>query len=198
MNNGTEPTAFVKLALLGAPGAGKSTFVAIAMKWAADNGFDCAPITLARPLYQAQAAIYNICGSPLDDEDRQDGELLNFLGSHMRKINPAVLKDHFNAELKRIELRSANDCRTLIICTDARPIDVDYLLIEEFRTILITVSPDESKRRRACRGDISLGATDHVTELGLQAGEVDTLIGNNGSVVEYAHAIGSLLDVLST
>ncbi|WP_093587939.1 nucleoside/nucleotide kinase family protein [Lentzea waywayandensis] len=155
-------------------------------------------ITLATPLYQAQAAVYQIAGKPLDDESVQDGELLNFLGSHLRKINPSVLEEQFLLELKRISSRGLHTGRTLVVCTDARPADFAYLRQELFRLVMIDVDPETSRKRRVLRGDLSLGATDHVTETGLQPADADLIIDNNGSLENFDSAVWNLLDGLPT
>lgn len=187
-----------RIALIGLPGAGKSTFAQAARRWAADRGQEIETITLATPLYRAQAAVYEIAGRPLDDESAQDGELLNFLGSHLRKINPSVLEEHFLTELKRIGSLHPDMNRTLIICTDARPADFGYLRQELFQLVMIDVDPETSTRRRVLRGDLSLGATNHATEIGLSPTHADLVIGNNGSLEAFDSAVWTLLDGLST
>ncbi|KAA9150340.1 hypothetical protein FPZ12_041240 [Amycolatopsis acidicola] len=192
MNSPADGVSQVRLALLGLPGAGKSTFVTIAAGWAAEHGYAVRKIVLASPLYEAQAAIYEICGVPLED-GVQDGELLNFLGAHLRKINPAVLRDRFEARISLL----AKETRTLVLCPDARPLDVGYLRRAGFRTVLVSVSPEESQKRRIARGDLSLGATDHSTETGLDPGQVDITLGNHGSPAEYAESVRALLNAVA-
>lgn len=185
-----EDSHLVKLALLGLPGAGKSTFVEVASEWAAEHGYAIQVIILASPLYEAQTAIYQICNVPIE-EGTQDGELLNFLGAHMRKISPDVLQKRFVARLSQI--MSNADGRTLVICPDARPLDITYLRRVNFRTVLISVSPEESTKRRIARGDLSLGATEHSTETGLDTQQVDLRLENEGSMAAYAQSVRGLL-----
>jgi dephospho-CoA kinase len=191
MNSPSEDDHLFKLALLGLPGAGKSTFVELASEWAAEHTLATQTVVLANPLYEAQAAIYRICDVPLE-EGTQDGQLLNFLGAHMRMINPDVLRHRFLARLS--EIRLAASSRTLVICPDARPLDIAYLRLENFRTVLISVSPEKSMKRRIARGDLSLGATEHRTETGLDSRQVDVHIENEGSLTEYARSVRRLLD----
>ncbi|MFG1645518.1 hypothetical protein ACGFMK_34995 [Amycolatopsis sp. NPDC049252] len=191
MNSPGDDGHLVKLALLGLPGAGKSTFVEIASKWSAEHSFTTQTIILASPLYEAQAEIYRICDVPLK-EGTQDGELLNFLGAHMRKVNPDVLQQRFLHRLSQV--RSPANRRALLVCPDARPLDIAYLRRENFRTVLISVSPEKSTRRRIARGDLSLGATQHSTETGLDSQQVDMRIENEGSMAAYARSVRRLLD----
>jgi cytidine deaminase len=186
-----EDSHLVKLALLGLPGAGKSTFVEVASEWAAEQSYATQTIALASPLYEAQTAIYQICDVMLE-EGAQDGELLNFLGAHMRKINSDVLRKRLVARLSQIT--SSADGRTLVICPDARPLDTAYLRQMNFRTVLISVSPEESTKRRIARGDLSLGATDHSTETGLDTQKADFHLENEGSMTAYAQSIRRLLN----
>ncbi|MFS8098839.1 hypothetical protein LFM09_17055 [Lentzea alba] len=188
----------IRIALAGLPGAGKGTFTAAARRWAAERDRRLETITLATPLYRAQAAVYEIAGRPLDDESVQDGELLNFLGAHLRKINPSVLEEHFLLELKRISSQHPHSDGTLIMCTDARPADFGYLRQELFQLVLIDVDPETSRRRRVLRGDLSLGATNHPTETGLRSSDADLIIDNNGSLEDFDAAVWNLLDGLPT
>ncbi|WP_455352001.1 hypothetical protein [Streptomyces sp. SYSU K217416] len=181
-----------RIALLGLPGAGKSTFVELARKWAVENGAVMHTVTLADPLYRAQSAVYEIAGKPLDGERKQDGVLLNFLGSHMRLINPRVLEQHFRLEMERIDEESP--CQQLVICSDARPADVGYLRKSGFSTVLITVDECVALERRKARGDISLGNAGHVTEIGLKHTDVAVRMDNSGSMEEFSLAVASLLD----
>ncbi|MDX8035509.1 hypothetical protein SK803_35330 [Lentzea sp. BCCO 10_0856] len=183
-----------RIALTGLPGAGKGTFTQSAQRWAAHRGHEIETITLATPLYRAQAAVYQIAGRPLDDESVQDGELLNFLGSHLRKINPSVLEEHFLLELKRISSRHPHTGRTLVVCTDARPADFGYLRQELFQLVMIDVDPATSARRRVLRGDLTLGATNHTTETGFRASDADLVIDNNGTLEAFDSAVWDLLD----
>jgi hypothetical protein len=110
----------------------------------------------------------------------------------MRKIDPDVLRKRFVARLSQI--RSNADGRTLVICPDARPLDTTYLRLVNFRIVLISVSPEESMKRRIARGDLSLGATEHSTETGLDAQQVDLRLENEGSMVAYVQSVRGLLD----
>jgi dephospho-CoA kinase len=164
-----------KLALLGNTGVGKDTCVKIIQ-----NRFShlkLSLIQLAAPLYEAQNAIYQICGKE-KGPDVQDGVLLNFLGQHMRLINPYVLKESF---LRILEKSQAD----LIICRDVRPLDVPFVREAGFFIVNIATDPSLCLERRKARGDLSLGASNHKTEVGLSAELYDTQIMNNSTLDNF-------------
>ncbi|MFD6279794.1 hypothetical protein ACFWFI_30155 [Streptomyces sp. NPDC060209] len=153
-------------------------------------------ITLAEPLYRAQAAVYESAGRPLQTaERRQDGALLNFLGSHMRKINPHVLEEHFLSETARIDAACENSTRRqVVICSDARPADLPYLRRGDFHPVVITVDEEVAHKRKEARGDLTLGDSAHSTENGLERIHPSTPVDNSGTLQEFATAVTALLD----
>ncbi|MFE3858744.1 hypothetical protein ACFXPN_47440 [Streptomyces griseorubiginosus] len=157
-------------------------------------------ITLAEPLYRAQAAVYQCAGRPLQTgERRQDGALLNFLGSHMRKINPHVLEEHFLSETVRINAACEGSTRRqIVICSDARPADLPYLRQGGFHPVVITVDEEVARRRREARGDLTLGDSRHSTENGLEQIHPSTTVDNSGTLENFATAAAALLDCLGT
>lgn len=164
-----------KLALLGNTGVGKDTCVKIIQ-----NRFShlkLSLIQLAAPLYEAQNTIYQICGKG-KDPDAQDGVLLNFLGQHMRRINPNVLKESF---LKTLEKSQAD----LVICRDVRPLDVTFVREAGFFIVNIATDPSLCIERRKARGDLFLGASNHKTEVGLSAELYDAQIMNNSTLDNF-------------
>lgn len=172
-----------KLALLGNTGVGKDTCVKIIQN--RFSHLDLSLIQLAAPLYEAQNAIYQICGEK-KDHDVQDGILLNFLGQHMRLINPDVLKESF---LKTLEKSQAD----LIICRDVRPLDVAFVRDAGFFVVNIATDPSLCIERRKARGDLSLGASNHKTEMGLSAELYDAQIMNNSSLDNFEQEIVKFL-----
>ncbi|WUH92816.1 hypothetical protein OG900_23710 [Streptomyces sp. NBC_00433] len=153
-------------------------------------------ITLAEPLYRAQAAVYESAGRPLQTgERRQDGALLNFLGSHMRKINPHVLEEHFLSETARIHAACEGSTRRqMVICSDARPADLPYLRQGGFHPVVITVDEEVARKRKEARGDLTLGDSQHATENGLERIHPSSPVDNNGTLQEFATATAALLD----
>jgi cytidine deaminase len=170
-----------KLALLGNTGVGKDTFVKIFQK--RFSTLSMSLIKLAAPLYEGQNAIYQICATEIDSEI-QDGILLNFLGNHMRRINPNVIKESFLRELQKIGQEP-----DIIICHDARPLDVPFVKEAGFFILNITTDFQIALERRKARGDLSLGSSDHSTEKGLTAELYDAQILNNGTLHDFEQTI---------
>ncbi|SPF06215.1 hypothetical protein SMA5143A_7037 [Streptomyces sp. MA5143a] len=193
----TRPRA-CRIALFGLPGSGKSTFSLLAQEWAVKNDATVHVITLAEPLYLAQAAVYECAGRPLQTgERRQDGALLNFLGSHMRKINPHVLEEHFLSETARIHAACEGSTRRqVVICSDARPADLPYLRQGGFHPVVITVDEEVARERREARGDLTLGDSRHSTENGLERIRPSSPVDNSGTLQDFATATTALLNSL--
>lgn len=175
----------IKLGLLGTTGVGKDSCVQIIKNQFPDLSMSL--LRLADPLYQAQEAIYKIC-KKAKDYHSQDGELLNFLGSHMRKINPEVLKESFLNELS-----SCNPNINCIICSDVRARDVPFVRDAGFIIIHIDADPKITLERRKMRGDVSLGKTNHETEKGICSSLYDYQLINNGSLEEFQENIKKLI-----
>lgn len=175
-----------KLALLGGPGVGKDTFVQILRKRFPQISLRL--IRLAEPLYEVQKFVYRSCSKEISDHV-QDGILLNFLGQHMRSINPNVLLDRFAKAVQEI-----GDQRDLIICSDVRPIDAAFVKKLGFHIVHITANPDIALERRKRRGDFSLGSNSHITEKGILSEMYDTVISNNKSYEEYEMSVLQLLN----
>jgi len=171
----------IKLALLGTTGVGKDTAVCIINE--IFPNLSTQVIRLADPLYEAQNAIYKICNKE-KEYYTQDGELLNFLGQHMRKINPQVIQNSFERAIKKISPHIH-----LIICCDVRPLDVPFVRNEGFFILNIIADPMIALERRRLRGDLSLGSVSHSTEEGLASRLYDYQIANNGSLQEFKQKI---------
>ena len=176
-----EYACSAKLALLGGPGAGKNTFVQIVQKKFPHVSVQL--ISLAKPLYEVQNFIYKICGKEIPD-GIQDGFLLNFLGQYMRTINPYVLLDHLAQSL--CEIKNSSD---MILCSDARPMDISFIKKMGFTIVYIAADVHLSYERRKKRGDLSLGCPNHITETGLLEHMYDVQISNNGSLEEYEESV---------
>jgi cytidine deaminase len=173
-----------KLALLGGTGVGKDTFVQILQRLL--PSLSIRRIRLAEPLYEVQNFIYKTCSREISDEV-QDGVLLNFLGKHMRSINPHVLLDRFAQSIR--EETSAD----LILCSDVRPIDAPFVRKMGFSIVHIVTNPDVAFERRKKRGDLSLGNSSHETEAGISSSYYDIQISNNGSIEDFQSAVSSLI-----
>ncbi|MBA2728640.1 MAG: hypothetical protein H0U49_10770 [Parachlamydiaceae bacterium] len=178
----------IKIGLLGTTGVGKDSFVQILMKHFPNLSVSL--IRLAEPLYQAQDAIYKICKKPKDFHS-QDGELLNFLGLHMRKINSEVLKESFIYSLQNCDPNV--NC---IICSDVRAIDVPFVRDAGFIIIHIDADPKITLERRKMRGDVSLGKTNHETEKGICHSLYDHQLTNNESLEEFQVNVKKIISAL--
>ena len=173
------------LALLGRSGAGKDTFVSFLKNHSALGDRNPHVLRLAEPLYAGQESIYKLCGIPLDP-NTQDGTLLNFLGQHMRKINPAVLKEVFAHKLSQSE-------NSFVICPDARPVDIIFLKDLGFKIIHIDVSPELAYTRRIDRKDYHPLPHDAPIEEGLEHVKADWTLSNTGTLEAFHQSITPLL-----
>lgn len=153
----------LKLALTGLPAAGKSTTAQIAHRLLEANGYKVARLKIARPLYDVQKYFYDRMGIS-KDTNQQDGILLNFLGSHFRKIAPDFLKNDLQFKVSM----SASANYSAVICEDARPADLEWLDKEGFTIIHIIAPEDIRRKRKALRGDLTSGDDNHPTEQGLE------------------------------
>lgn len=175
----------IKIALIGNAGTGKDTFVKFLRDAPHLAGFQ--QIKLARILYIVQEFIYKMCGKS-KDFNSQDGELLNFLDEHMRKINPNMMKDYFLEQL--VKLRNISP---VIICSDGRPADVPFLKDHDFIIVYISTNQHLSQDRRIKRGDVYLGNPNHPTEENDKNIVVDYHIENNGTIEAYQAKVFDLI-----
>jgi cytidine deaminase len=167
----------VRVALIGLPGAGKSTSAGILRRALTDAGCRVAVVRIAAPLYDVQAHYYGRAGQPLAGE-QQDGALLNFLGSHFRASVPGFLMRDFETRCAYALLVGAD----VLVCDDARPTDVPELVAQGFVVVRVS-APDEIRRcRKGERGDRTAGADDHPTERGIDSVDADVEIVNAGSL----------------
>lgn len=175
-----------KIALFGTTGVGKTTFFRILKQLYSPVHID--EIKLATPLYNVQEYIYKLCSTQRAYEV-QDGVLLNFLGQHMRAINPKVLENYFYERIKFLENSPA------VVCTDARPPDYKFIKDAGFTTILIKADKKVSQQRRIVRGDLSLSNPEHSTETNAEGEKLkfDFEISNNGSLEEFEESITKLM-----
>jgi len=186
----------IKIGLYGTPGAGKSTTLQIMREICLGQGIPVARIKLADPLYEAQAAIYKIAGQALSDFYDQDGELLNFLGHYLRKLNPRVLLDRFSLRVEETSqrLRAEHTVPCIIVCDDLRRADSDHVRSHGFRLGRVVADAASCVRRREVRGDRSLGSASHVTEQGLDEIVPDFVVENNSSLEELREMVKRVLE----
>jgi len=174
----------IKIALTGKPGVGKDSFVSIISEY-----YDLGEIKLASVFYKAQKYIYDLCGQQ-KDYFIQDGILLNFLGQHMRSINPYVVREHFFLELQKLQENK------IIIASDVRPWDFPFIKNNNFILVKITSSEKNCLIRRIARGDKTLSDSNHSTELSSNSIKEDYYIENNSSYDDYKKSVLQLVDSL--
>lgn len=177
-----------RIALFGLPGAGKSTTAALLRRALEERGERPAVVRIAAPLYDVQRAFHERIGSPLP-EDRQDGALLNFLGSHFRRTAPDFLLEDFRQRCADALAAGAD----VLVCDDARPVDLGELSAQGFTLVRIS-APDALRRaRKSVRGDRTSGDDVHPTEAGVPDAEPDHRIVNDGDLAHLERLIASLL-----
>ncbi len=182
-----------RIALCGLPGAGKSTAAGCLELLCSESNISFHRIKLAQPIYEAQAAVYKIAGTPLDNFFSQDGMLLNDLASHLRRINPNVIFEAFTHALDNIEYAENRIGRRVIVCDDMRASECDYLRNLGFRFVLIQAPREIRFIRRGSRGDISLSSDDHATESCVEGAICDFVISNDGSIADLTRNLSSIL-----
>lgn len=122
-----------KICFIAPSGFGKSTAVAILKKhYAIQN------IKIAAPLYEIQSYFYNLIKTPLKGE--QDGEILQFFGSKIRKENPTFLLDTFEEKVN-----NAADSFDFITNDDCRPLDFEK--VKEMGFILVGINGYKRERQ---------------------------------------------------
>lgn len=108
----------LKIAFLAPTGFGKSTACNILK-----SVYNSENIKLAKPLYDIQKYYYKVLGVR-EDENKQDGELLQFLGNKIQREYPLFLSDKFFGRLKELSEKSFFD---IITNDDCRPHNYKYL-----------------------------------------------------------------------
>ncbi|MEU2514498.1 hypothetical protein [Streptomyces syringium] len=156
-----------KLALFGRPGAGKSTLTGLLVLELAEAGVDARILKVGTTLYELQAIIYAVAGRPLMDGHEQDGQLLNALGSHIRRINPDALTDAFGWRVRQAEQSAP---ASVLLCDDVRAPDVEAVTNLGFRLVEVTAPEPLRLARKRDRGDLSPGNDQHATEAAVRAG----------------------------
>jgi cytidine deaminase len=182
----TPAAPVLRVALVGMPGAGKSTTAGLLRRALEELGRTVAVVKIAAPLYDIQSLFYQRMGVLLADGE-QDGELLNFLGGHFRRSVPEFLLADFRERCGWAALGGAD----AIICDDARPVDLSGLAKQGF-VIGRVAAPDALRRqRKAVRGDRRPGRDDHPTEAGAETAAPDFEVINAGGMAELAAGVAA-------
>ncbi|MEU1307786.1 ATP-binding protein [Streptomyces cinnamoneus] len=155
-----------KIALYGRPGAGKTTLTGLLALELAEAGADVRVLKVGVTLYELQAIIYAVAGRPLLDGRDQDGQLLNALGSQIRRINPDALTDAFGWRVHQAEQAAP---QSVLLCDDMRAPDVEAVAALGFRLVEVTAPEPVRLARKRGRGDLTAGDDQHVTEAVIDA-----------------------------
>jgi hypothetical protein len=177
--------AGLRLSVIGLAGSGKSTFASIVADLAAERGLTFARVTLAKPLYDLQAQVYETAGAPLPP-GAQDQLLMEALATTMRRLRAESLVDDF---LGRLAVTSAD----VIVNDDLRDPHLDAVVLREhgFRIVRIMAAPAVRATRLARRGDLS--RSDRATA------ELDLIppaavLDNSGDLTSYRAAVRRLVE----
>lgn len=174
---------------MGRPGAGKSSFAAALV--ASDSRWR--QLAMARPLYAAQAALLDRTGVR-PTELAQDGELLSFLGGHIRRLDPDSLTRRV---IERADWLQAVVGERAIVISDARPVDLPALRGAGFATVLVR-APEASRRvRLRDRADLTANPDYAGIEVSREEPAADILIDNDGSLSDLFVQAGGFLERLS-
>ncbi len=175
-----------RVALVGRPGAGKST-LATALT-ALDRNWQ--QLAMARPLYAAQAALFDRAGVR-HSELRQDGELLSFLGGHLRQRDPRALTRRV---ITRADWLQAISSELSIVISDARPLDLESLRDAGFAVVLVRAPESLRVARLQERKDLSANPDRAGVEVTGSEPVADLYIDNAGSLADLAARAESLID----
>ncbi|MFD9609194.1 AAA family ATPase [Streptomyces sp. NPDC004290] len=160
------PENGARIALFGKPGAGKSTFAGLLGKECSASGPSLRIIKIADPLYELQRTVYETAGVLAPEAGVQDGQLLNALGAHLRRINPNCLTDRFAVRVAAVHREVPG---AVVVCDDMRAPDAAALAGMGFLLVELTAPDEVRAARKAQRGDLSPGDEQHSTERPVQA-----------------------------
>jgi hypothetical protein len=116
----------------------------------------------------------------MDIGDKQDGELLQFFGSKIRKENPYYLLDTFTSKINESSMFD------LITNDDCRPPDYDYLKALGFKFILINGYKRSRDDHRPINSKSSLEWND-------SSFNCDYILDNLGTIDQYQENIINLV-----
>lgn len=155
----------LKLSFIAPSGYGKSTAIQIL-----SNYYDIRNIKIAEPLYDLQEIFYQYINKEIGN--KQDGELLQFLGSKIRKEQPYFLTEHFANRMA-----SADSCE-IVTNDDCRPPDYSYLKGLGFKFVII----NGFKRDRDDHTPIN---SKSLLEWNNESADYDYVLDNLGTIEEY-------------
>lgn len=176
----------MKICFLAPSSYGKSTAVKII-----ERHFNSENVKIAEPLYDLQNKFYKYINRNI--EDKQDGELLQYLGIKIRKENPLFLLENFKQRVDETyrEIITNDDCR--------RP-DQQYL--QEMGFIFVKIlgyQRDREDHTKADRENIVewdndiCGMDEDYKAVYTSCTPCDCVIKNYGTMEEYEKTILNLM-----
>lgn len=166
-----------KLCFLAPTGFGKTTAVNIIEKIYGSKN-----IKLAKPLYKIQDYIYSTIG--VDTENKQDGQLLQFLGEKIQREKPDYLANAFYEQMQSI---LSNNNIEIITNDDCRPHNYMYLKNMGFKFIKI----DGFSR---IRDDHTSVNPNHSVEWKESDIMCDIILENHGNLEQYESNITKMME----
>lgn len=163
-----------KICFIAPSGYGKSRAIKILEKH-----FKIKNIKLASPLYELQDYFYTFLGTQMKEE--QDGELLQFLGSKIRKENPTFILDNFTKKLDNFY-----DYDGIITNDDCRPPDFQYL--KDLGFVFIKINGYKRERQDHTEANTKL-SLEWQNEL-----PCDYELDNLGTIEEYQNNLLNLIN----
>ncbi|MBK3587391.1 ATP-binding protein [Streptomyces sp. MBT57] len=188
------PENGVSIALFGKPGAGKSTCAELLQQECSASGPSMRIVKIADPLYRLQRTVYEAAGVPAPVAGVQDGQLLNTLGAHLRRINPTCLTDAFAARVAAVHSEAPD---AVVVCDDMRAPDAAALAGMGFLLVEITAPDEVRTTRKALRGDLSPGDERHCTERPIEVEPWRRITNSGGLEFLRRQAAGLLAEVRS-
>lgn len=135
-------------------------------------------VTIAKPLYDLQSQFYHYLD--MDISNKQDGELLQFLGIKIRKEKPNFLLDNFKDRLKEII-----DKQCIISNDDCRP--PDFQCLKELGFVFVKINGYCRTRDDHTKADAK-SSIEWQNEV-----KCDFEVDNWGSMSEYEQNLKNLL-----
>ncbi|MBQ7885216.1 MAG: hypothetical protein IJ318_03900 [Clostridia bacterium] len=162
-----------KICFIAPSGYGKTTAINLLAK-----DYNIKNIKIAEPLYDLQSRFYDYINAKLIGE--QDGELLQFFGAKIRKINSNFLLDKFIEQVKKLSKQfciiTNDDCRT-----------PDYLTLKDIGFTFVGI-------RGFCRTRIDQTKADPNNSLEWQQIDFcDFYVNNFGTMDEYKEELNKLM-----
>jgi dephospho-CoA kinase len=123
----------LRIALLGAPAAGKTTSAELLVNLCNEYALEARIEKLAKPLYDLQRAVYQRIGRSLAGQDIQDPELLVALAAHLRRIDEKFLIRDF---LNRVGMHADvivvinDDVREFVDCINMMNHGFEFWLVQ--------------------------------------------------------------------